>query len=381
MADARPAPAERRDRRPARVPRPVRSPLFLASTIVLTVIAMLVALAPIAVRYLDRQTVTRIAVVSTDADLAQRAVAVADSLLNIPPAGADPAAWEKPFQLELIGRREAAAETAHGRRATSAGVMVVRATAERPGRRRSPDERRANGARSQLLSVAAFGIGVLDWSARLPADDARDPFSHARLPRRVDQHGDRGRRPLDPQQAASRDLLGIVFVDPAAHHDRHLRDVGRDGRGRREEQPGDGADDQRRVAAPDADRQGRRDRGGRADPVRRDRDPGPRPARPPGSDRDGDPRSRLGQRRAAGRADAGAARRLRRVLPARVRAVRADLRGDGLVRQPAGRPPDAVAAAEPGGDGRLPDRDRRARRRGRGMGHRSRRSCRRSARS
>ena len=52
--------------------------------------------------------------------------------------------------------------------------------------------------------------------------------------------------------------------------------MGRDRRRVREEQPGDGADDQRRVAPPDADRQGRRDRGGRDDPVPRDRDPGPR---------------------------------------------------------------------------------------------------------
>ena len=46
-----------------------------------------------------------------------------------------------------------------------------------------------------------------------------------------------------------------------------------------------------------------------------------------------------------------AAHRLRRLLPARVHPVRADLRRDGLVRQPAGRPPDAVAAAQPRGDG------------------------------
>ncbi len=78
----------------------VRGPLFFASTIILMGLAMLVAVAPIGIRYLDRQTVTRLAVVSSDADLAARAIAVSESLLNIPPAGTDPAVWEKPYLLE-----------------------------------------------------------------------------------------------------------------------------------------------------------------------------------------------------------------------------------------------------------------------------------------
>ena len=48
----------------------------------------MVAIAPIAVRCMDRQTVTRIAIVASDAELGQRAVSVADSLLNnVPPGG------------------------------------------------------------------------------------------------------------------------------------------------------------------------------------------------------------------------------------------------------------------------------------------------------
>jgi len=35
-----------------------RSPLFLASTVLLAILAMMVAVAPIGIRYLDRQTVT-----------------------------------------------------------------------------------------------------------------------------------------------------------------------------------------------------------------------------------------------------------------------------------------------------------------------------------
>ncbi len=173
-------------------------------------LAMLVALAPIAIRYLDRQTITNIAVVSDDAGLAQRAAAVADQLLNIPPAGADPAAWEKPFRLELIGDRAAAESAMAG--GYLAGVMVVQRLPNGQVDVAFLTNEGVNGQRSQLLSIAAFGIGVLDWSSRLPATTPTDPFItpayHVQSTNTATEAG----RPLDPQEAASRGLLGIVFV-------------------------------------------------------------------------------------------------------------------------------------------------------------------------
>ena len=82
----------------------VRSPFFVASTFLLMALALGVALAPIAIRYLDRQTVTRIAVVADDAGAGARAIAVTDSLLNVPPGGVDPATWEKPFRRRARDR-------------------------------------------------------------------------------------------------------------------------------------------------------------------------------------------------------------------------------------------------------------------------------------
>ena len=79
-----------------------RTRLFLATTIVLMGLALSVALAPIAIRYLDRQTTTRIAVVASDDLLAAKAIGVADSLLNVAPAGTDPATWEKTFIIERV---------------------------------------------------------------------------------------------------------------------------------------------------------------------------------------------------------------------------------------------------------------------------------------
>ena len=60
--------------------------------------------------------------------------------------------------------------------------------------------------------MAAFGIGVLDWSSRLPPDATRDAFHPAGLPGRVDQHRDRrgGRARRAPGGQPL--VLGLVFI-------------------------------------------------------------------------------------------------------------------------------------------------------------------------
>lgn len=187
-----------------------RSPLFLASTFILAGLAMLAALAPIGIRGLDRQTVTHIAIVSSDAELAARAVTVADSVLNVPPGGVADPAWKRPYAIEIAtDSARADSQLAAGRlggilhveRLATGQVDVALRTFEGP-----------NSARSLVLSVAAFGIGVIDWSARLPPSSARAQFHTPNY--RVDTINtatDAG-KPLDAQQSASRAFLGIVFV-------------------------------------------------------------------------------------------------------------------------------------------------------------------------
>ena len=187
-----------------------RSPLFVASTIVLMGLALVVAISPIAIRYLDRQTVTHIAVVADDAQLASVAVGVADSLLNIPPAGSDPAKWERPFDIATASDRPAAqADLAAGR---VSGVMDV-------GRLPSGQldvTYRTNGppnpVRSQLVGFAALALGILDWTSSLPKDSQLRPFqTPVFTPVSIAAPGDGG-QPVDPQELASRSFLGIVFV-------------------------------------------------------------------------------------------------------------------------------------------------------------------------
>jgi ABC-2 type transport system permease protein len=186
----------------------VRGPLFLASTVILMGLAMLVAVAPIGIRYLDRQTVTRLAVVSSDEELAARAVAVSDSLLNVPPNGSDPASWEKPYRIEASDDL-ATSETALADGDVVGIVLVERLpTGQVEVVFRSNEG--LNSTRSQLLYIAAFGIGVLDWRARL--GDQTVPFFTPTFD--VEQLGSatEGGLRLDAQQTASRAFLGVVFV-------------------------------------------------------------------------------------------------------------------------------------------------------------------------
>lgn len=188
----------------------IRGPLFLASTVVLMLLALGVALAPIAIRYFDRQTVTHIAVVSSDPELGLRAVAVADSLLNIQPTGADPATWTKPFAIDNL-TDGAMAEVALAR-GQLAGLLRV----ERLPSRQIDVVFRTSGppdaVQSQQVGFAAIAIGILDWTAELPADSQLGAFQTPAF--RVDPINtptDNGRA-LNPREAASRAFLGIVFV-------------------------------------------------------------------------------------------------------------------------------------------------------------------------
>ena len=186
-----------------------RSRLYVGSTIVLAIMAMLVAVAPIAVRALDRQTVTRIAIVTTDAELGQRAVSVADSLLNSPPPGATVAAWKKPFLVDVADAESAADYLAN---VSQSGVILVsrRTDGQVDIVLRTPEG--PNSARSTILSVAAFGIGVLDWSSRLPPDATRDAFHPPAFQvESINTAIDAGVA-LDARQAASRYVLGLVFI-------------------------------------------------------------------------------------------------------------------------------------------------------------------------
>jgi ABC-2 type transport system permease protein len=188
----------------------VRGPLYLASTVVLMLLALLVALAPIAIRYLDRQTVSHVAVVSSNVELANQAVAVADSLLNVndPAAGPDPG--ERAYQVAV------AADPGTAERDLQRGLVSAVLTVERSTGGGLDVVFTTNGpadvTRLQVFQIVSFGLGVLDWNARRPADAQGAPFVPATFEARALSGASQDGRALDPAETASRGFLGIVFV-------------------------------------------------------------------------------------------------------------------------------------------------------------------------
>jgi ABC-2 type transport system permease protein len=188
----------------------VRGPMYVASTIVLAGLAILVALAPIALRYVDRQTISKIAVVSTDAALADKATGVADSLLNIRPNGVDPADWQKPYQLERTA--DQAAAEAELRRGELTGLLLVERRADGQVALTLRGNDGPGSQRAQLLNLAAFGIGVLDWTSRLQTTESTTPFIPAAFNVEQLNSATEAGRALSAQEVASRGFLGVVFV-------------------------------------------------------------------------------------------------------------------------------------------------------------------------
>ena len=254
----RPAPAERRDRRPPRVPRPGAQPAVPAPRRS----SSWAWPSPwpsrrSRIRYLDRdRRPTGSSSSSTDDGLAAAMIGTANSLLNLPP----PRRTRRPGSsrsassaVQTVGdgggpARGRARSTGSSPSSAASGQLDVDFRRPRPGQ-----------LRSQHAGFAAMSVGdprldePLPPGSQLGAFQTPDFASSRSMPRPWTAAGRSGRR----RRAA---LPRGRLRRPAVHHDHDLRDVGRDGRRGREEQPGHGADDQRRLAAPAAGRQGRRDR-------------------------------------------------------------------------------------------------------------------------
>ena len=288
----------------------VRSPLFLVSTLVLMGLALAVALAPIALRYMDQQRVAQIVVVGRRRPAGSGHDRHGEGIMNIPRRVPDRATWTTAVRLRARdGPRRGRIRpvpAAHRRASWSSGGRPT-------GRSTSPTGR---PARRTAFAASSPGSRPCRSASSTGRSRCRRAPSSGRSRRRCSGPS-RSARPIEDGQAGRRRRGGQPQLPrhrvhhPDVHHDPDLRDVGRDRRRHREEQPGHGADDQRRLATPAPVRQGRGIGGAGLTQYARDRDPGRARARVPGPDRAGRARQ---QRRgpADRRPDDRPAARLRR---------------------------------------------------------------------
>jgi ABC-2 type transport system permease protein len=187
----------------------VRTRAFVFSTLLLVGLAVVIAMIPLGVRLIDRATVTRIAVVAPDAELADRAVSVLDGFLNaqLSPDGNGP----HPFLFERIDSADVAGEEV--RNGAFAGAVVISRDADGGLSFQVLSAGALSPDRAQLLQVGAFGVGVLDWTASQPASTR--PFvvpGFAVVDAGAAATGGGDELQIDTAAYASRRIVGIVFV-------------------------------------------------------------------------------------------------------------------------------------------------------------------------
>jgi ABC-2 type transport system permease protein len=188
----------------------VRSKLYRISTVVLMALAVGVAITPIGLRYLDRSTIDRIAIVANDDQLATGTIATANGIMNIPPPGVDAEDWTPPFKIE----RESDRETAIHELATGRIDAIIEVE-------RLPDGQlnvtyRTNGpadsVQAQLAGFVALSVGIIDWTSSLPRGSDLGTFRTPKFDQESLIAPTQDGRAIDAVVVASRGFLGTVFI-------------------------------------------------------------------------------------------------------------------------------------------------------------------------
>jgi ABC-type Na+ efflux pump permease subunit len=179
----------------------VRSRLFHVSTVLLATLAVLVAFAPLFIRALDSGSVTRVAVIADSPQLSARTIAILDNILNGALAGDEVRA---PFRVEASSDR-AASLAALGHTVDSV-IVAGRGATGRLSFEFHVGETIGDD-RLQQLSIGAFGVAVLDYSANNPSGAFQMP--EVQLLRTAIPGGGAS---LGVADYAGRRIVGIVFV-------------------------------------------------------------------------------------------------------------------------------------------------------------------------
>jgi ABC-2 type transport system permease protein len=188
----------------------VESRLFLISTMLLAILAVVVAFTPLLVRILDRGTTTTVGVYASDPALADRAIAIMGGVLNggalgdARPDGSPPA---YDFVRAAPAER-ATADVADGRydaalvanRGSDGRIAFTFLTGEGIG-----------ADRTQLIGVGTLAVAILDWTSSQVMTGSQ-AFQVPSLDVIAAAGPTAGGAPLPTAEFAGRRILGIVFV-------------------------------------------------------------------------------------------------------------------------------------------------------------------------
>ena len=186
----------------------VRSKAFLVSTLLMAGLAVVVALIPLAVRVVDRATVTRVAIASTEPGVATRAADVMDSFLNADLDGA--AGDQRAFVFDVVdGPEQAIAVVSDGH---VAGAVIIERTAAGGLDFQVVTVGGLPQDKAQVLQIGAFAVGVLDWTASAPPSATAFVSPTFAVVDAGAAAGGGSGAAIDTAEYASRRIVGIVFV-------------------------------------------------------------------------------------------------------------------------------------------------------------------------
>jgi ABC-2 type transport system permease protein len=175
----------------------VRSRLFHVSTVTLAVLAIIVALLPIAVRALERGATTKIAVVATNDKLARDTQGIFSQILN---------SQGGTTYTVTVEKSEESAIAAVDDHRLDAVVSADRA-ADGTLRFQVHGGETIGDSTIQLLNFGGLSVALLDFSARNPISGFRVPIFDVFR----GTSGGAGAAPYDPSAYASRLIVGAVF--------------------------------------------------------------------------------------------------------------------------------------------------------------------------
>jgi ABC-2 type transport system permease protein len=175
----------------------VRSRLFFVSTLVLTGLAMFVALLPIVAKLVDRESRTTVAIVASDPELLDRSTAVLQGLLDQTGGG---------FDLVVIADEQDAIARVSNRE-LDAAIVAVRRPSGQLGFSFHLGETMGQQQITNL-TVGVFGVAVVDYVAQNPASSFQQPGVEVF---RALGDGNGGSQPFDASAFASRLIVGAVF--------------------------------------------------------------------------------------------------------------------------------------------------------------------------
>lgn len=183
----------------------VRSRLFHGSTLMLALLAVVVAFAPILIRLADQGTTTTIAVAASDEQLADRSIAVMSGVLNATGAGAEADSYAF---VRAEGGEDLTEAVGAGK--YDGAIIAARDATGRIGFRFLTGEG-VGQDRAQIIGVGTLAVAILEWTATNQVSGGTE-FLMPTLEVVAAAGPTAGGAPLGASEFAARRIVGIVFV-------------------------------------------------------------------------------------------------------------------------------------------------------------------------